>query len=242
MRKLLWLVPALCLVILVGCRGKTAPETTTRGNYETQSATLGEEDIAILASTLGEEESTAPYEKGSLLEILQQGSLSGHFIEDGSDEPVENVACALIRNNGDWYLDYGLVTAEAGNEIYHFVVTGLPGGDGVWVMERDRKTVEAGTVFTFAEEQVSQLRKVCAEDERVNIDLLDGKVSVTNTGEKALASVRIYYKQVHSDGNYLGGITYTCVAEAVEPGATVEVPGGHSRARGCAVVRVDITE
>ncbi len=242
MRKICICILAMCLLLFVGCRNKTDTEPTVTEPVETVTATLGDEDIQILAPTRGEEETTPPTERRDLLEIMSQGSLSGKFVEDGSDESVENVACALIRNRGDQYLDYGMVTAVAGEQTYQFVVTGLPGGEAVWVMDKDRKTLPEGTVFTFAQEEVSQLRRVATEDERVEVDLQDGKVSVHNISDKPLASVRIYYKTVHSDGNFLGGITYTCVAENIQPGATVEAVGGHSRASGCAVVRVDVTE
>ncbi len=242
MKKIFLWTLVLCLALLVGCGDKTEPESTVDQSPETEVITLGEEDINILASTLGKEESSQAVEKGNLLEILEQGSFTGRYLEDGSDESVENVVCALIRNNGDGYLDYGVVNAVSGDVEYCFVVTGIPGGDAVWVMEKDRKTSESGETLDFLGEQVSQVRDDLPTDERVSIDLLDGRISITNVSHKVLASVRIYYKQVHSDGNFLGGITYTCVTEELQPGATVEVTGGHSRAEGCAVVRVDVTE
>ncbi len=232
----------LSLMLLAGCGKKTPDETTAGPEIETEVVTLGEEDVEILAPTLGEEPSTAPGEKDSVLELREYGSFSGAYLEDGSDETVEGVACALIRNCGDGYLDYGTVKATAGEEEYNFVVTGLPGGDSVWVMERDRRTLQEGVALTFVSEEVSPLRQVSSSDARVSVDLLDGKVAVTNHSDKTLSSVRIYYKQVHSDGNFLGGITYTCVTKAVAPGATAEITGGHSRARGCAVVRIDVEE
>ncbi len=241
MRKVIWLM-VLCIVILVGCGKKEPAETTVNPETETEVVILGEDQLEILAPTVGKEEPTAPTVRTELLEIQEHGSFSGRYIEDGSDEPVENVACALIRNTGDRYLDYGVVRAMGGDEEYSFVVTGIPGGDAVWVLERDRKTVEEGTSLVFLDEEVSQLRDAFSTDERVSVDLLDGKVAVTNESDKTLSSVRIYYKQVYSDGNFLGGITYTCVTEELHAGATVEVTGGHSRGEGCAVVRVDVTE
>lgn len=235
MKRILSLILISALLFLLGCSEKEAPETT-----ETTVATvvnsLGGEDIEILVPTT---EAKAP---GHLLEIVQQGALSGAFLEDGSDVPVENVACALIRNTGTQYLDYGEVTAVAGETVYTFVVTGLPGGACAWVMEKDRKTIADGAGFVFEAEQVSRLREVLTTDERVDIRLLDGKVSVTNVSDAPLSSVRIYYKQVHSDGSFLGGITYTCVAENLAAGASVALTGGHSRAQNCAVVRVDVTQ
>ena len=242
MRKSVWLM-ILCLVLLVGCGKNGEAETTVNGAPETEVLTLGEENVEIYAPTVGTgSETTAPTEERHLLVMESQGRITGRYLEDGSDDAVENVACALIRNTGDRYLDYGVVKAVAGDREYSFLVTGLPGGDAVWVMEQNRQTLEEGSTLTFLEEQVSQLREVESQDQRITVDLLEGKVSVTNVSDKALASVRIYYKQVHKDGNFLGGITYTCVTETIEAGATVEVTGGHSRAEGCAVVRLDVTE
>ena len=239
MKRFVCLLLALSLLLVVGCKEQGDPEATTEAPKGTEMVTLGDEDIEIMTP---DGESTAPTEERHLLEIVDKGKISGPFLEDGSDEIVENVVCALIRNTGHGYLDYGEVTAAFGDQRYTFVVTGLPGGDAVWVMEKDRKTVEGDLYFGFLEEKVSQLRDVRSEDDRISVELLDGKAVVTNVSDKPLASVQIYYKQVHSDGNFLGGITYTCSVEAPEPGASVEITAGHSRARGCAVVRVDVTE
>ncbi len=237
MKRMLSLILVLSLLLVVGCNDKEDKETTVA----TVVNTLGMDDIELLFPT-SEPESTAPTEKRKLLEIVQQGRLSGAFLEDGSDETVENVACALIRNTAEQYLDYGEVTATVGETVYRFVVTGLPGGASVWVMEKDRKTLADGTSFAFQSEQVSQLRDALPTDDRVEIRLLDGKLSVSNVSDVPLSSVRIYYKQVHGDGNFLGGITYTCVAENLGAGESVELTAGHSRAQNCAVVRVDVTQ
>lgn len=232
MKRILSVILVLSLLLAVGCNGKQDKESTVA----TVVNTLGEEDIEIVVPTT---EAPAPT---SLLEIVQQGALSGAFLEDGSDEPVENVACALIRNTAEQYLDYGEVTATAGETVYTFVVTGLPGGASAWVMEKDRKTLADGTSFAFQSEQVSQLRDALATDERVEIHLLDGTLSVRNVSDVPLSSVRIYYKQAYSDGNFLGGITYTCVAEALGAGESVALTAGHSRTQNCTVVRVDVTQ
>ena len=245
MKKFFVWILVLGLVFTVGCGDKNVDESTASG--ESEVITLGEEDIEILVPTAGvtegrTEESTVPTEKRTLLKIEEYGTVSGPYLEDGSDETVQNVICALIRNTGDGYLDYGLVSATAGDEEFTFVVTGLPGGDAVWVMEKDRKPLPEGATLEMTQEQVSGERDVTPTDERITMDLLDGKISITNVSDRLLTSVRVYYKQIHEDGNFLGGITYTSMAENIEAGATVEIPGGHSRATGCAIVRVDITE
>ena len=241
-RFLLWIL-VLGLILTVGCGNRD--ENSDPGEAET--FTLGDEDIDIQApiaeaTEVESEESTAPTEKKTLLKMEEQGSMTGPYLEDGSDNHVENVACVLIRNTGDGYLDYGVVKAVAGGEEFTFVVTGLPEGDGVWVMEKDRKAFPQGATLELTEELISQERDVMATDDRITVDLLDGKISITNVGHRPLTSVRIYYKSVHEDGNLLGGITYTSTAENIGAGATMEITGGHSRATGCVVVRVDVVE
>lgn len=38
--------------------------------------------------------------------------------------------------------------------------------------------------------------------------------------------VYVYYKQVHTDGNYFGGITFHCSLGSIEPGQQWQPPPG----------------
>ncbi|MBP3412273.1 MAG: hypothetical protein J6K89_03355 [Oscillospiraceae bacterium] len=244
MKKLIWLL--LLLLLLSGCKDKPPNETTapTGSTQDSLTETLPMDIFEPEISINQEIASTATvYVEEPTLSILDYGSFKGVFVEDGTDEKVEDVACMLVRNTTDQYLDYGVITADINGKENTFVVTGLPGGTTAWVLEQNRTPLGKGESFQYKDQTVSELRDdIRFEDERVQVELQKGSIRIKNLSDKTLGSVRVYYKQVHSDGNLLGGITYTTKSDAIEPGQTVEIPAGHSTEENCCVVRIDITE
>ena len=45
--------------------------------------------------------------------------------------------------------------------------------------------------------------------------------------DKALEDVFVYYRCLHTDGNFLGGVTYRVDFGTIAPGESVEVLAGH---------------
>ena len=67
----------------------------------------------------------------------------------------------------------------------------------------------------------------------------DGNMlTATNKTDKTLEDVVVYYRVMHTDGNYLGGVTYTANFDTLEPGESTEVLAGHYSADDSEVVRV----
>ena len=61
--------------------------------------------------------------------------------------------------------------------------------------------------------------------------------AVNNTGEK-LEGVFVYYKTLHTDGNYLGGITYMTTFGDLEPGEKKTELAGHYDKDKTEIVRI----
>ncbi len=230
MKKILLILCLVTLVCVAGCK-KTEQIPTE---------TLPMDAVEFLAPT----EIITPMEKWDkpeVLTVMQWGTYSGAYVEDGSHRTVEKVACILVKNATEQYLDYGEVKATVGDKTCSFVVTGLPAGACAWVAEASAQTMEAGEEFVYLEQTVSQLRDL-PQTEGIEVLCLNGEIRVTNNSKKDYSEIRVYYKQLNSDGNYLGGITYTVTAGAVEKGQTMQITAGHSTETDCAVVRVDCTE
>ncbi len=240
MKKLIWICSVVVLLLcLTACKSKDVPPTETE-ETEIPVETLPLDDFEILAPTEAVETTSEP-EKGETLAVLEWGSYNGVFVEDGSDRSVEMVPCLLIRNTTEQYLDYGVVNATIGEKNCSFVVTGLPSGGAAWVLEETGQTMESGEAFTYVDQTVSQLRELPKED-RIEVQFLNGELQVTNHSDVGFSEIRVYYKQLHSDGNYLGGITYTTKGQALEPGQTLTLTAGHSTESSSVLVRVDCTE
>lgn len=227
-------------ILLIGCFITLLCLSGCKKSEQTPTEILSPDAVEFLTPT----EILTPtekWEKPEALAVLQWGTYSGAYVEDGSRDAVEKVACILVKNTTEQYLDYGEVKATVGEKTCKFVVTGLPGGASAWVAEEQVQTMEEGEEFTYLEQTVSQLRDL-PQAEGIEILFLNGELQVTNNSDEDYSEIRVYYKQLHSDGNYLGGITYTVTTGVVEKGQTVQVTAGHSAEMSCAVVRVDTTE
>ena len=241
-RKLIGIALILSLLLLAGCGSKDKnTESTTEGGDPALFETLTLDDLEIYGSTEDAPETTEALPKATLA-VLEVARFGGPYVEDGSDETVENVACILVENTTEQYVDYGVIQATVGGRQCSFTVTGLPGGRAAWVMEENRTPVEGDGAYSYEGETISPLRDAVTADERVTVELLEGEIKITNVSQKELTSVRLYYKQLHTDGNYLGGITYTVAAEGLQAGESKTLTAGHCLPEKCGIVRLDVVE
>jgi hypothetical protein len=159
---------------------------------------------------------------------MEYSRYTGTFPEDGSGRDVENVAAILVHNSSNQFLDYATVEAVVGNQHGTFYVTGLPPGGTAWVLEKNAMTLTPDDKF----EAKSCEDYFFREDAILQTDLLkvepQGKdITVTNQSKKTLKNVCIYYKTVHEDGRYFGGITYLLAFDDLEPGQSVTKQSVH---------------
>ena len=240
MKKRIWICLLLMLLCLTtACKNNDVTPTETE-ELTIPGETLPLDDLQILVPTETIETTSEP-EKNEALAVLECGTYNGIFVEDGLDQQVEQVPCLLIQNTTDAYIDYGVVNATIGETSCTFVVTGLPGGSAAWVLEQNGQRIASMETYTYIGQTVSQPID-CTVDDRIDVQFSNGEIRMTNCSDSSFAEVRVYYKLLHSDGNYLGGITYTTKAEGLEPGQTATLTAGHSSESGCVLVRVDCTE
>ena len=154
-------------------------------------------------------------------------SYSGQFVEDGRDELVENVAAVMVTNHSD--ID-GIPAI--------FVISGLPAGESAWVMEYTRLTVADSSVFTYEDSITSFQASVINDADEVTITAEGNNLIVVNNTPEVLENVYVYYKTVHADGNYLGGITYRVDLGDLEPGVPVETIAGHYSEENSRIIRI----
>lgn len=166
------------------------------------------------------------------------GRYSGQYVEDGRDELVESVATVLITNRSDEYLEYATLTFDVEGQAANFIVTGLPAGASAWVMEASKLAVESGTNFAY-QDCVSDFRDdVTIASDKVSLSADGNLLTATNKSNEEMKSVVVYYRKLHKDGNYLGGVTYTAEIGDLKSGDSTQVIAGHYTAKDCEVVRV----
>lgn len=166
------------------------------------------------------------------------GMFSGQFVEDGRDELVENVAVVLVTNRTDRFLDFATLTFDIDGRTATFILSGLPAGRSAWVMEATRMTATNSSVFTYLNCVDAFRDDVTASTDKVTITSDGNMLTAVNNTSETLEGVFIYYRTLHTDGNFLGGITYRVDFGTLEPGTPVETLAGHFNKDTTEIVRI----
>jgi hypothetical protein len=162
------------------------------------------------------------------LECLEYSSYTGAFPEDGTYRAVENVAAMRIRNGTGQYLDRAVVKCNIAGKEGVFEVTGIPPGGTVWVMEKTGMTIAEGDTFLAISTGECAFRPdAVMETDKISVTSRGSTLQITNESDETLPELCLYYKDVHPDGNYFGGITYRKECGTLEPGQTVKVEAPH---------------
>lgn len=199
------LLLAVCL-IFTGCN-----KTETEGNDDSY---YGEPVTEYVASSAD-------------LYCLEINKYSGPFVEDGQNEQVENVATILVENRSKHFLDYAQVTYSVDGKTATFNVTGLPAGEKAWVLEAGKMVIDGKPDFEFLDCQSTFKKDAIVKTDLLEVKTEDNVLTVKNTGDVPLKNVCVYYKNVNSDGNYLGGITYMLGFDTLEADMTAQRESAH---------------
>lgn len=209
----------------------TGTDTTGTGTTESQETGSGE----ITQNTVQDTEEDV-IEEDISCNIL--ASFSGQFVEDGTDELVQNVAAILVTNDSDQFLDLASLQFEIDGQAATFMVTGLPAGKSAWVMEKSKLNVSGDSTFAYKGCVTSFRDNVAASTDKITITSDGNMLTATNNTQETLNNVFVYYKVLHTDGYYFGGITYLTNFGTLEPGASVEALAGHYTEGKTEIVRI----
>lgn len=144
------------------------------------------------------------------LQVLCAGSYSGFYLEDGSDETVQDVLAIVVRNNSASLVEYGEVVLPCGNKTATFDFSGLPVGAAVLVQEKEQ--LHSSDVTSYGTPSCTQ----CALPGAIVLDFGsdfelhadDGVVNVKNISDRDFTGdVSVFYKN-YEYGLFIGGITY----------------------------------
>ena len=147
---------------------------------------------------------------GHGLVITDVGSYSGKFMEDGSDEQVNDVLMIVVYNYGVEAIQYAEIGLTVGDQTANFVMSTLPVGERMMILESGRMAYDADAACTAARAQsvakFTTPMSLC--EDHLQIQTLDGVVNVTNISDSDIdGDIFIYYKNSAADV-YYGGITY----------------------------------
>ncbi len=174
------------------------------------------------------------------IKINEFGKFSGKYVEDGSDRPIENVAAIRITNKSKRFIDFATITVKVNDQTATFVVTGLPAGKCAWVLEQNGMTISDKAAFEFIGCSTSfSDKEIISSTDKISIQHDGDYMTVSNLTNDKLHNVVIYYRNLHDDGNYLGGITYRVTVGSINANETVKILAGHYSEENSEIIRID---
>lgn len=166
------------------------------------------------------------------------GIYSGRFVEDSSDRKIENVAAMLISNRSDRHLDIAMLTCEINGKTAQFNVAGLPAGKSAWVLESGAMQIASDPEVVFVDSVIAYRDEAISQTEELEIVPQGNTLRAVNKSNHTMYNVYVYYKVLHTDGNYLGGITYGVGFGDLEPGQTGDSLAAHYQEGKTEIIRV----
>lgn len=164
------------------------------------------------------------------ISIEDAQSISGMFVEDGSDEVLNSIFAVDFKNNSEKMLQYAKLVLTVDGEEFTFEISTVPAGATVRAMEMNKKDIpHSSKKCEFRCENVAWFEEepdLCADT--ISIIERDGGLIVTNESEEEItAPIYLYYKNCDS-GTYIGGITYRAVVtENLTKGQSTAVGAQH---------------
>ena len=179
------------------------------------------------------------------LTITAIESYNGSFVEDGSDEAVEDVLMITIENNGEQTLQYAEAQLVFDDVTAEFAFSTLRPGECMIVLEKNRMEYPRKDEVTEAQIQnvIYFTEELSFCEEQLELSVMDGAFNIKNiSGEDLSGNIAIYYKNKQDDV-YFGGITYRVVIEGgIEKDGIKQVMTNHFKIDESEVMFVDYTE
>lgn len=170
-------------------------------------------------------------------------SYDGIYLEDGSDEEIENVPAVILTNTGDTCIEYAEIVLTGEEETYAFKITGFSAGSTLVAMEKERKPFR-DQIYVSAEAETAETEEFSLREDQIQIEELEnGKLKITNISSRDIPSLRIFYKfHMPEENVYVGGITYTAKIQDLKAGTSREIMTTHFASGSSQVVRVETYE
>lgn len=173
------------------------------------------------------------------LTIEKMAPYNGMFVEDGSNANIENVAMLLVKNNGDFPVEYTQIRVVCGQEELLFDISALPAGEKLVVQEKTGKTILASDATSASALVVQGADMEMSESKVQVIDNGDNTLTVKNLTNETIPTVRVFYKYyMENEQMFVGGIAFTVRISRLGAGTSVTVQPSHYTSQTSRVVMV----
>lgn len=177
--------------------------------------------------------------EGYDLVIEKLAPFSGLFVEDGSNGQIEDVAMLLVRNDGDFPVEYTRLSVKYGEETLLFDISALPVGESVVVQEKEGKKIPEGVVDASEALVVQRAELEMSQDQVSVTDNGDNTLTIRNLTDKMIPTIRVFYKyHMGDEGVFVGGIAFTVRVTRLAAGASITIQPSHYTSETSRVVMV----
>lgn len=148
--------------------------------------------------------------EGYKLTLEKLAPYNGTFVEDGTNANVEQVAMLMVKNDGDYPIEYTQICIEIGENKLIFDISALPKGERLVVQEKSCQKLPQGDVTKATALVVQRAELEMAENMIRVTDNGNNSLTVENLTDETIPSTRIFYKYFMKDENlFIGGIAFT---------------------------------
>lgn len=176
---------------------------------------------------------------GYQLRLERLAPYNGLFVESGSNVNVENVAMLLVRNQGEYPIEYTQIAVQFGAETLLFDISALPAGEQLVVQEKNGKSIPSGQA-NYANALV--VRRAAMEMSRDQVQVTDNgdnTLTIKNLTDETIPVVRVFYKYyMENEKVFVGGIAFTVRVADLGTHESVTIQPSHYTSQTGRVVMV----
>lgn len=182
---------------------------------------------------------------GQKLYVTAIGKYAGVYMEDGSDDLIDNVLMIRLENRGEKVLEYAEITLTTASGDAHFSVSTLEPEASVILLEKNRMPFDTAAEYGSIKADFAAFfeKNLELSESKLKIQQLDGAMNISNISEADISGpVQIYYKN-YTDGIYYGGITYrVTLEEGIKAGELRQIMANHFYRNGSKILSVVCNE
>ena len=216
MKKLICILLAIAMCAFAGCSNEEIKETEPQETEPEIVTTFELEEIQMTA------ENVSPYE--------------GAYLEYGDVEMVSGMYAVKFTNNASQTIREAQLIFSDGTQELTFWLEMLAAGQSVVVCNQDQIAV-ASEQIQYVDGMVTYLEEGMENAASVEVTGGEGVATVTNVTEEDLPLVRVFFRPTDENGNMIGGLCQSFMADGIPAGETVEVEA-EGWTDGCAVSTV----
>lgn len=197
--------------------------------------TNGKVNVAEL-SNYNEDKTMNEEIQNNQIKISSIGSYSGAYVEDGSDEKVEDILAIVITNTSKEFLQYSQITLSNGKDKAVFSVSNLPAGSSALVLSKDK--IKAKGNWKYLDDMTAFIDEASLYPKIFSWEAGNNMVRMTNKSDEDFKNVYVYYKNVEN-GIYVGGITYRVKFDNLKAKQTAQKLSKHFSGKQSQIMMID---